>query len=114
MLAASGQFTVGAEKGFLVVLVEVVHEVHQAGDDLFTNALHQIDPFTGDLHHDLASVIGGVQALHVAQFLQAVHQARSSCSGVAHLLGDVRHRQKILIGQIAEQEELRKGHVALI
>jgi hypothetical protein len=98
----------------LFVLVEVTHEVDEAAGDVFAHAVDEVDAFGGDLDHDFAAVFAGVEAFDVAEFFEAVDEAGGGGGAVAHLFGDVGHGEELLIGEVAEEEELGEGDAAFV
>lgn len=113
-LDPGGNFAVSAQESFLIFLVQVFHEVNKTRHDFFADAFHEVNTLAGDLDHDLAPVVLGVHALNITQFLQTVHQPRGGGGGMTHFLGDIRHREEILICQIAQEKELGEGDVPFI
>jgi hypothetical protein len=56
----------------------------------------------------------GVKALDVSQLFKPVHQPGGGRRGMAHFVGNFRHRQMLFLGQVTEEEELGVGNVAFV
>lgn len=82
------------------------HDIGDVAGEVVSELLDELNAFGGDLDHDFAAVIGGVEALDVAQFFQAVDEAGRGGRAVTHFAGDVGHGQLLLTGEVSEQKEL--------
>ena len=81
--------------------------------DILPDALNQRAAFFGDFHHDFPAVVGGVGALDVVDFLQAVDQSGGGGGGMVHLVRNLTHGESVILRtDVAEQKKLRKGNLA--
>ena len=72
----------------------------------------EVHALVGDADHDLAAVIGGMHALHVAELFQAINETGGGSGGVAHLAGDISHGQLLGGAEVTEKVKLGERHVA--
>jgi hypothetical protein len=82
--------------------------------ELIAETSHELEALGGDADEDLAAIVDGVGALHVAELFEAIHEASGGSGGVAHLASDVRHGELRGGGEVAQQEELGEGDIVAV
>ena len=66
---------VDTQPSFLFLGRQQIHDLRKIMHDALTNLVDERASLPGDLHQNFATITGRMRALHVAEDLEAIHEA---------------------------------------
>ena len=110
----AGYNTSRVVKGLSLFFVHFRHDIGEISSDFLAHVSNKLSAFVGNADHDLATVLSSMHSLDVAELLEPIDKSSGGSCGMAHLFGDVGHRQVILTRKVGEQEKLGERDVTAV
>lgn len=104
---------VDTQPSFLFIGGQQIHDLREIVNNVLADFVDKRTAFLRDFHKNFAPVVGSVRTLHITEIFEPVHQTRRSGRRMIHLFRNLTHRKKFVRCDMAEQEKLRKGNLAL-